>query len=413
MRKILAILAVLVGFCAFNLYMRHAKPDLTILGFIHMEDGLGRQSAELIDAFRGELKVNLIETRKAKKSKVPKRFHKLLNAKNPKWGKVILFEEMLWWPKQEKYRKILKSDREKSIRIAYSMWESTKIPDEWVLILNEHFDAVAVPSHFLVEAYRSSGVTIPIFELPLGLNLAPFLKEPLKEQKGDPFVFGNLSVCSERKNQVQLIRAFAKAFGNDPHILLRINCRYGEKEISNAITEEIAKLKLDNIIFTQFSLSKEEYLNLFKTMDCYVSPSKGEGFSIQPREAMALGIPVIATDNTGQEAICSSGLVKSLKSPLMETAIFPWGNSYGHNFNCNVDALADALKEVKDNYDVYIGHAAQSRQWAESYQYENLQTLYRSLVKPQKVALSDENKITPECLFIASKELYEKYHRVF
>lgn len=373
-----------------------------------MGDGLGRQSAELIDAFKDELNVNFAPTRRQKASDVPKRFRKLVKNKHPKWGKVVLFEEMLWWPKEEKYRHILKANKD-SIRIAYSMWESTKIPNEWVLILNNHFDAVAVPAPFLVEVYKESGVNIPIFELPLGLNLKTFLDQPLKKEKGTPFVFGNLSVCSERKNQVLLIRAFAKAFGNDPNFQLRINCRYGEKEISSAITKEIVELDLDNVIFTQFALSQEEYLDLFKGIDCYVSVSKGEGFSIQPREAMALGIPVIATDNTGQRVICESGLVKAIDSPIQEPAIFPWGNSYGRNFNCVVDDLVQAMRDVCTNYENYLSKAPQSRAWANQYQYKNLQGLYRSLIKPENIVLGKENCITESGLITNSQNLYDKY----
>lgn len=408
-------LITLLAFAAFTLPKIIAKsfiqPDLTVVGFIHLKDGLGRQSAEIIDAFRNDLKVNFVPTRKRKTSDIPKRFHSLVKQKSPKWGKVILFEEMLWWPKEEKYRAILSSDREKSIRIAYLMWESTKLPNEWVEILNKHFDAAVVPSKFLIDTFHNSGVNIPVFELPLGLNLDCFLQEPLKREAGTPFTFGNLSVCSERKNQVQLIRAFAKAFGNDPTVRLRINCRYGEKEVSAAITHEIAKLNLDNVIFTQFSLSPDEYLELFKTIDCYVSPSKGEGFSIQPREAMALGIPVIATNNTGQADICASNLVKVVNSSEKEVALFPWGNSYGHYFNCDVDELSELLLKMKNYYSEYLQQANDSRNWVKQFCYENLKQNYKALIKPSLVQLASENKIEGDIVYTKSLDLLQKYKR--
>lgn len=401
MKKVIGIFSLILLLSAAVFFLPSKQKDLTIIGFVNQKDGIGKQSTDLMDAFEGELKMNLIHTR----GKTTK--------KKPEFGKVILFEEMLWWPKQEKYKKILSSNRDTSIRIAYSVWESTQIPQEWVMILNEHFDAVCVPSKFLVTAYQNSGVKIPIFELPLGLNLSKFLKEPLKSQKNTPFVFGNLSACSERKNQVQLIKAFAKAFGNNPNVQLRINCRYGEREVSNAITREIVAQNLNNVIFTQFALSEKEYIDLFKTLDCYVSPSKGEGFSIQPREAMALGIPVIATNNTGQEPICASGLIKSIKTPLKEIAIFPWGDSYGHNFNCEVDELANALIEVYENYDVHLAQSNQAREWASSYQYENLKSQYKTLIRPKKVHLGKEDALIGEELVTTSKDLYEKYQKVF
>jgi glycosyltransferase involved in cell wall biosynthesis len=38
---------------------------------------------------------------------------------------------------------------------------------------------------------------------------------------------------------------------------------------------------------------------LFRACDCYVSPHRSEGFGLTVAEAMALGVPVIATDYGG------------------------------------------------------------------------------------------------------------------
>lgn len=410
--RILTVLLILPVIIFAYLMFSSQQPDLTVVGYISEADGLGRQSLELIDAFRKELSVNFVRTRKEKGERLPERFLSILEGKKPRWGKVIIFEDMLWRPNKEYYKKILSSDRNKSIRIAYSLWESTKIPDEWVDILNSHFDAVVVPCPFLVQTYTNSGVKIPIFELPLGLNLDEFLKEPIKQNPGKPFVFGNLSACSERKNQVLLVRAFAKAFGNDPDVLLRINSRYGEKEVSDAIENEISRLQLDNVIFTKSALSKKEYLDLFKSIDCYVSPSKGEGYSIQPREAMALGIPVIVTNNTGQEVICDSGLVKTVSSTTPEPAVFPWGERYGQYFDCDGQELANAMKEVRSSYFTYLQKAHECRKWTEQYCYNNLRAYFYSLIKPGKVFLSEEDITELDRVITSSVKLFCKYKRL-
>nr|NGX27250.1 hypothetical protein [Chlamydiota bacterium] len=192
--------------------------------------------------------------------------------------------------------------------------------------------------------------------------------------------------------------------------LLRINSRYGEKEVSDAIKQEIIKQNLENVIFTQSVLSQQEYLEVFKNIDCYVSPAKGEGFSIQPREAMALGIPVIATNNTGQRVICDSELVKVVSAPTEEPAILPWGK-YGQYFNCNEEELADAMHEVKENYSAYLKRGGDSREWVKQYRYENLQSFYQMLIHPTNIQLGDENKILSNCLITNSRELYKKYKK--
>ncbi len=405
---IITSLFLIITFSLFFFIFGNNKkqPDLTVMGFINKADGLGRQSAELIEAFENELSVNFIPTR-AKKH-LPAKYKKLLKHPKKTWGKVIIFEDMLWAPKAEYFQKITNCDPN-SIKYAYSMWESSKIPNEWVIILNKYFDAVLVPSDFLVDIYKNCGVKIPVFELPLGLNLTPFAKEPLKTSCGCPMVFGNLSACSDRKNHLILIRAFAKAFGNDPSVLLRINCRYGEPKVRKVISKEIATLNLNNVIFTQFSFNSKEYLEEFKNIDCYVSPSKGEGFSIQPREAMLLGIPVIVTNNTGQAVISRTGLVKSIESLINEIALYPSGDFYGHNYNCNLEDLAEAMKEIKEDYNTYLSIGPKARNWALKYDYQNLQPLYRCIITPPEIVLCDKNEITEHCLYTNSENLTKKY----
>lgn len=401
------------GALLYPAYLRFwQQPELTVCGFIDMTDGLGRQSIELIEAFHQDFNTSFVPTRPTRFADVSQSLQRVVSRKKSRLGKVIIFEDLLWWPNEEKYRKMVNKVSKDSIRIAYSMFESTKIPNEWVMILNKHFDAVAVPDTFLIDVYKNSGVKIPIFIVPLALNLKPMLEQPLKKDQHSPMVFGNLAACNDRKNQLLLVRAFAKAFGNNPNVRLRINCRGGEQEVSNAITREIVQQGLTNVEFTQFALNRAEYLKLFQEIDCYVSISKSEGFSIQPREAMALGIPVISTDNSAQKTICDSGIVRTVHSPFQELSICPWGNSYGYVFNCTVDSVVDALKDVHNNYDQYLQKASLARKWAGQYQYENLKSLYRSLIKPHKVVLGTENKITEEGLVTSSKELFEKYKKI-
>ena len=403
----------LVVFFSYQGYRRFFfQPYLTIIGFIDLTDGIGRQSLELIDTFKNDVPVSFVPTRPSRLGDVSSSLKRLVKKDYKKLGKVIVFEDLLWWPGEQKYEKIIPPDAADSIKIAYSMVESSKIPDEWVLILNKHFDAVAVPDHFLVDVYQKSGVKIPIFELPLGLDLQPMLETPLKIKRHDPFVFGNLSACNERKNHLLLIRAFANAFGNDPKVQLRINSRTGEKEVTNKITAELEQLGQTNILFTQFRLDKKEYLNLFQEIDCYVNVSKGEGFSIQPREAMALGIPTIVTHNTAQSTICKSNLVKAVSCPKKELAIFPWGNYCGHFSDCTVEEVVKALKEVYEQYDTYLQKAAQARQWAMQYQYSHLKPFYQTLIRPKKIELGKENRLTPDCLITDSKALFDKYQKL-
>ncbi len=414
-RKYLLIaLLAFVGIATFLLVSplkKNKQPYLTVVGPVLMADGLGRQAAELIDMLKDDLSIGF----KASSAKTviegaPQRIHKILKNEKLPLGKVIIYENFLGIGGLY-FKDVIKGLKNAHhIRIAYSMFESTLIPSEWVVALNHYFDAVAVPDKFLIDCYKNSGVTIPIFELPLGLNLDQFLNVPLKKHKKSPMIFANLSSSLPRKNQLGLIRAFHKAFGHSQDVKLKLNSRAGESDYIQAIKDEIYKLGASNIQFTEMRMEADLYLKVFQDVDCYVSLSSGEGFSIQPREAMALGIPVILTDNTGQSTICESHLGRVVPSPHCIPAFYPAFNAYyGMFHNCNIEDAAQALKDVYNNYDDYLSQAEDSRAWVKQCCYDQLKTLYLGLISPKKIILSSMNKITPECLFTDSKELCQKF----
>lgn len=71
---------------------------------------------------------------------------------------------------------------------------------------------------------------------------------------------------------------------------------------SNQLAGFVRALKLEkNIIFPvvykeEGLLTDSDIANLYKNADCYVMPSKSEGFSLTPLEAQSLGIPCLISD---------------------------------------------------------------------------------------------------------------------
>lgn len=394
------------------------RPYLTVVGVVNMADGLGRQSVEVMDTLKDKVSIGFVPTHLPCYKDVPKPVKRLIKNTHKPLGKCILFEESIWTPEKNHYEVLKTKKNPKQVRIAYTMFESSKIPKEWVEILNDYFDAAVVPDSYYVKVYQNSGVEVPIFVLPLGLNLKPFLDQEVKKKPHLPLVFGHLSALVGRKNQMTLVESFHAAFGNSENVALRLNARYWDKEIADKIEEYIEKNQIKNIHLTKQSLSASEYLELFKSIDCYVSISKGEGFSIQPREAMALGIPIIVSNNTAQSTLCRAGLSRIVRSDIKEPALRKWGTilkepiRYGEEFACTKEDVMEALLDVYDNYDYYLARAEKLKSWVKQYDYSNLKPYYLSLIKPKKVCLSTKNRITENVLFTNSKELYEKYQKV-
>jgi glycosyltransferase involved in cell wall biosynthesis len=415
---LLGAMSVIFAACVIGYKQFFSQPYLTVVGVVNMADGIGRQSVELIEALRDKVSVGFVATAKPCYKSVSTPVKRIIKNHYRPMGRVVVFEECIWTPEKAHYQLLKTPKQGTQIRLAYTMFESSEIPSEWVSILNEYFDAAVVPDHFLVRVYQDCGVEIPIFVLPLGLNLEPFLKEEVKRKPHYPIVFGNFAACLNRKNQKLLVEAFHEAFGDTDKVVLKINSRYSQEQTAEEIKQLIEEKQMKNVVFTQRSLNSQEYLEAFKTLDCLVSISKGEGFSTQPREAMALGIPVIVSDNSAQKTICRSGLTKIVKASLKEPAMRSWGVilkepvQYGYEYNCTKEDVVEALLDMYDNYDFYLAKSEQLKNWARKYDYSQLKPLYLSLVKPQKIVLSTKNKITEEALYTNSKKLYEKYQRL-
>ncbi len=386
------------------------RPDVLIQGPIVMADGIGRQTVELAQVLAKKYRVQ-IRSKHVNKTDLPSSITSMLKTKYTQPARIAIVEESLWSPGDKLDRFFPTTDGKDQIRYAYSMLESTRIIPEWVLMINLYFDAVIVPDQFLVDAYVKSGVTVPVFFIPLGIDIHEFLQAPLKQQKTKgPFVFASLGTAIDRKNHKMAIQAFAKVLGNNENACLYINCRDGVPEVKQEIIDEIIKQNCNNIKFTELRLNKDAYFKLFQSVDCLLSVSKGEGFSIQPREAMALGIPTIVTHNTGQSTICDSGLVKVVSSDIPEPCYY-FGRTIqdGERFNCTVDECAAAIEDVYLNYAKYLDKGPAMREWASAYDYSNLSSQYECIASPKKVILGDVNKITDECIYTDSKSLYNKY----
>ena len=288
--------------------------DLTIVGRVQNADGLCRIPISFIDMLKDDLKINhispfqsAINTHDVKDS-----VKAILCNPDKTPGAVSILVDALWSVNNPTYAFVPKSQ----IKIAYSMWESNQIPATWVKVLNQYFDAVVVPDSFVFNTYRESGVTIPIFELPLCLNLDDFLKKSKPSRPHSPFVFGCAATACQNKNQALLIQAFAEEFGNTEGVILRLSSRYAIPPPSGSWEKLIQSYDCNNIFLSVGIMDNVQYIKNMASYDCYVNISKGEGFSIGPREALALGIPCILSNNSAQKTICHSGLVRSVPSNI-------------------------------------------------------------------------------------------------
>ena len=132
---------------------------------------------------------------------------------------------------------------------------------------------------------------------------------------------------------------------------------------------------------------------------------------MSPREALALGIPCILSNNTAHEVLCQTPYVNSVMSNKVEPADYRlvFGQYYGYQFNSSITDVEKSLEEIYNNYDYYLQNGKDARQWVQQYDYRNLKNKYLNLIKPNKVILGKENLITDEYIMTDCKKLYQKY----
>ena len=327
--------------------------------------------------------------------------HPLSNYSDPQ---IIIFEDQPSLLKEEVPINPIGRLQKNQIRIAHLSCKSPFISLSNASRLNSYFDATIVPSPFLIDEYLLSGVNIPIFCLPLALNLQDFLDKPLKTKRNPTFVFGNIGTSIDLKNQINLIQTFAKAFSKANDIKLHIHSLNIKAKSQKKITKVMKKLNCKNIIFTCTDLNEKAYLNFFQSLDCYVSLTKGEYFSARPHQAAALGIPAILSTNQPIPLIHSK-----ISEPIKDFSDNPLFSLLP--FNYKEEDLIKTLHEVYSNYDSYLKNSLKSREISSSYDYSNpnTQKLYATLKNPKKVVLGLKNEISSDYLITNSIDFYKKY----
>jgi len=137
-----------------------------------------------------------------------------------------------------------------------------------------------------------------LFESPL----------PVRKDRGGEFVFVNVASLDHKKGLDILIRAFAKAFRGRSSVRLYL-C--GDGPLAGQLKALAAELGVGETVVFRGRLAKAEVVKILDGADFFVLPSRMETFGVVVIEALARGVPVIATRSGGPEYIVeeSTGLL--------------------------------------------------------------------------------------------------------
>ncbi|WP_156320432.1 glycosyltransferase [Brevundimonas sp. AAP58] len=262
--------------------------EVCVIGRCSFDTGIGTLTYAFCEALARHMPVCLIPTDGP--ASVGEEILLPNGRKIPLWAgqpiKVSLYVDVLWNGAYD--QKVLLTPSE-GLRLAVLVFDSDLLPPEWVRILNERFDGALCTSPHLVEIARNSGVDVPLAVLPPPLDLEPLLRRPFK-RPGRSIVVGSIAAFHPRKGTQTLIEAFAAVSARNPgRMELRLHSNLAFGAVIDELRADMSRLGLANVTLSTESLSPEEKARLCDSFDVFANFSKGEGYSIGAREALALG----------------------------------------------------------------------------------------------------------------------------
>jgi glycosyltransferase involved in cell wall biosynthesis/tetratricopeptide (TPR) repeat protein len=176
-------------------------------------------------------------------------------------------------------------------------------------------DAVWVPSQFNLETFSAAGVQrekLRVVPETVDEDLFdPTRVRPMKLVQPAAYNFLAVFEFIRRKGWDVLLRAYLTEFTADDNVCLHLRCHLAN-DVEGKQAGELRKrldafartlgldsARLPRIELLGMPLATRDLPALYAAVDCLVAPSRGEGWGRPQHEAMMMGLPVIATNWSG------------------------------------------------------------------------------------------------------------------
>jgi glycosyltransferase involved in cell wall biosynthesis/ADP-heptose:LPS heptosyltransferase len=222
--------------------------------------------------------------------------------------------------------------------VYFTMWEASGLPPKGIEYLNEA-ECVIVPCQWNLEQFLTEGVSTPIHKVPLGINTDIFTYSTI--QQTDLCIFGTAgrtAVGGIRKGFDNVIQAFIKAFPSERDVRLHV------KVFPDC---EIPRMNDTRIVIVQKYFAEREMAAWFRSITCFVSAARSEGWGLMQQQALATGRPLISVEYGGVKEFFSKDVGYPLRYKLV-----PAQNVYS---NCGVwaepsiESIVERMREVYKN----------------------------------------------------------------
>ena len=167
-------------------------------------------------------------------------------------------------------------------------------------------DYVIAPSHFVAESFLRRGFH------PHRILYVPYVTDLQNFRPGEarpanrPLTLINTGSLSLRKGTPYLLEAFVQIRKQVPDARLLLT-----RQISNSIPSVLQRYHSLPIEWAD-TLNHEELCHRLQRADIFILPSLEDGYARTVAEAMACGLPVIVTPNTGASDLVEEGMNGSI-----------------------------------------------------------------------------------------------------
>lgn len=231
--------------------------------------------------------------------------------------------------------------------VLLTMFETDTLPEAFRESMH-HFDLVVVPSEQNRELFSRYHPNVQVINL--GIDPTVWRYTPRKPP-GSRFTFLH-GGSGLRKGGDVAYEAFRLAFpkdswgdGPEPWLVMkspRPNQFFG-----------------DRIMQINGRITAEDEVALYENANCYVQPSRGEGFGLQPLQAIAQGIPTVLTDAHGHASFAHLGWPLTATLTPTPTGSFMLGEA-GDWWEPSVTDCAVQMRAIYDNYESALELASHS-----------------------------------------------------
>ncbi len=197
-------------------------------------------------------------------------------------------------------------DFNSKIKIAYTVWESTRLPGYFVDKLIEKFDYVWVVTEWHKKVLSEQGYPesrIHVVNEAVDEDFAPAPHDPnFNEYKDGRFKFSIFGRWDFRKSVPEIIDAFLKEFKKEEPVdlIMSVDNPYAVDGM-NTTEERLAHYGfVDERITAKHFVQRKEYLKYMQNGHVLITCARSEGWNIPLIEAIAAGTPTLYTDYGAQ-----------------------------------------------------------------------------------------------------------------